>query len=56
MKYFVIAFVWSNEKNAVVKKVVGAFENYICAAIFSDGYNEHYSAKSYIVEADTLLN
>lgn len=56
MKYFVIAKHWDDSKKDIVKRIAGAFDRYIDAALFRDAYNAHYHANAEIVEAFSLVN
>ena len=56
MRYLVIAFVWSEEHEKTMKKVVGTFDEFWNAHIFCEAYNDHFKANAYIEEAAALLN
>ena len=56
MKYFVIASRWDEEKECIIKTIVGEFTEYIMASIFKEAYNEHFSADAKVVEESKLLN
>lgn len=51
-KYYVIAKRWFAEHKEVREFVAGEFDNFMCASIFKDAYNEHYSTTAYIKEVD----
>ena len=56
MRYFVIASRWDEEKECIIKTIVGEFTEYIMASIFKEAYNEHFSADAKVVEESKLLN
>lgn len=47
--YKVVARVWSTEDKKVVDKVLGLFEDYVCAKLFRNSYNTRYNANSEII-------
>ena len=49
-KYEVWITRFSAEIGKQIKECAGSFDSYINASIFSKAYNEHYSAKSEIIE------
>ena len=49
IKYLVVAKRWNEEKQESEKYIAGAFDCYMNAIIFRDGYNSHYSSDSEIV-------
>lgn len=55
-KYFVVATVWSVEKNCQIKKIVGEFNDMVFAVLFKNAYKERYSADAKIVDEFTMLN
>ena len=48
-KYEVKATVWDNEEKAQVNKVIGSFDDYVCALLFAKAYSDHYSARADII-------
>lgn len=55
-RYFVIAKHWDTEKEKQVEFIAGEFDDFICAKLFKDAYNDHYSANARIEDCTTLLN
>lgn len=49
-KYEVWVTVWSEEHEKHIKRVAGEFDNYVCARLFKEAYENHYSAHAEIVE------
>lgn len=55
-KYYVVAKKWDSEREAQVKYIAGEFTDYVCASLFRDAYNEHYSAKAIVLDEFDLIN
>ena len=49
-KYEVWVTVWSEEHKAQIKKVAGHFDTFICARLFKEAYEQHYSTSAEIGE------
>lgn len=56
MKYFVVATQWATKAETQIKVIVGSFDTFVCAEIFRNAYNQHYSANAEIVGSLELLN
>ena len=48
-RYEVKAKLWNDEINMIVYKVVGSFDDYVCASLFAEAYSKHYSAGADII-------
>lgn len=49
-KYEVWVMMWSNEHKKQIKVVAGSFDDFMCAKIFAEAYEKHYSASAEIIE------
>lgn len=49
-KYEVWVTVWSAEHQKQIKVVAGEFDRFMNAKLFAEAYENHYSAKTEIVE------
>lgn len=55
-RYFVVASVWSAEKNCSIMKIIGEFNDIAFADFFKNAYKEKFSADAKIVDEFTVLN
>lgn len=55
-KYFVVALKWDDAKRKQVEFIAGTFDDFLCAKLFKDAYNNRYKADARIEDTTTLLN
>ena len=56
MNYYVIAKKWSDVTNDQTDVIVGTFNEYMCARIFSNAYYERFKTECKIYDDVELLN
>lgn len=48
-KYEVWAKKWDTDSKAIVDVMIGQFDNYVCARIFKDAYEDHFHTTAEII-------
>lgn len=49
-KYVVYANQWCKESKSIVKVMIGQFKSVVCARLFAEAYESHFSSECEIVE------
>lgn len=48
-KYEVKTKMWDDEEKAQVYKVIGSFDDFVCALLFAKAYEKHYSTQADLI-------